>query len=67
MPDGRIFREIAYADIYRNMKIGKYQPKMKYLQEISMAATLNDTVKLSKIKELTAEEYTRFLKSSKPR
>ena len=34
------------------------------LRELSMAATLNDTVKLSKIKELTAEDVYQIFRKA---
>lgn len=57
------FREIHMPTNLKELEIGEVSEED--LRELSMAATLNDTVKLSKIKELTAEDvYQIFRKAA---
>ena len=57
------FREIHMPTNLKELEIGEVSEED--LRELAMAATLNDTVKLSKIKELTAEDvYQIFRKAA---
>ena len=56
------FREIHMPTNLKELEIGEVSEED--LRELSMAATLNDTVKLSKIKELTAEDVYQIFRKA---
>ena len=56
------FREIHMPTNLKELEIGEVSEED--LRELAMAATLNDTVKLSKIKELTAEDVYQIFRKA---